>query len=106
MTTSERGRKAHHRAGGNHYDHLDEASIRALSRQAGGPPLFVVPLGLKGWLADRGVHVAVELDWWDLHRVGGVDVTLVPAQHWSARGHGVPRAERGPGRHVDGGTHS
>ena len=29
----------------NHYDHLDEASIRSLASQAGGPPLFIVPLG-------------------------------------------------------------
>jgi len=26
----------------NHYDHLDEASVKALAAQAGGPPLFVV----------------------------------------------------------------
>lgn len=70
----------------NHYDHLDEASVRALCKQADGPPLFVVPLGLKAWLADRGVRHAVELDWWDHHRVGDVDVALVPAQHWSGRG--------------------
>ncbi|HSW08490.1 MBL fold metallo-hydrolase, partial [Aquabacterium sp.] len=72
----------------NHYDHLDEASVKALNRQPGGPPLFVVPLGLKPWLAARGIRHAVELDWWDHHRLPqhGVDVVLVPAQHWSARG--------------------
>ena len=70
----------------NHYDHLDEASVLALCEQAGEPPVFIVPLGLKRWLADRGVHNAVELDWWDQHRVGGVDVALLPAQHWSGRG--------------------
>jgi N-acyl-phosphatidylethanolamine-hydrolysing phospholipase D len=70
----------------NHYDHLDEASIQALCKQAGGPPVFIVPLGLKRWLADRGVHDVVELDWWDQHPVGGADVALVPAQHWSGRG--------------------
>ena len=74
----------------NHYDHLDEASVNALNRQPGGPPLFVVPLGLKPWLADRGIRNAVELDWWQAQRVqapaGEVEVTLVPAQHWSARG--------------------
>src|ERR1700760_2715815 len=31
----------------NPYDHLDRASIQALSRQKGGPPLFLTPLGLK-----------------------------------------------------------
>jgi N-acyl-phosphatidylethanolamine-hydrolysing phospholipase D len=74
----------------NHYDHLDDASIRALNGQAGEPPLFVVPLGLKPWLAERGVRNAVELDWWQSRRMqspkGEVEVMLVPARHWSARG--------------------
>jgi N-acyl-phosphatidylethanolamine-hydrolysing phospholipase D len=73
----------------NHYDHLDDAAVRALNRQAGGPPLFAVPLGLKDWLAARGIANAIELDWWDSHAVSGpagdVDVMLVPAQHWSSR---------------------
>ena len=38
----------------NHYDHLDLASVKALAAQAGGPPLFVVPLGLKAWFAGIG----------------------------------------------------
>jgi N-acyl-phosphatidylethanolamine-hydrolysing phospholipase D len=74
----------------NHYDHLDAASVDALNRQAGGPPLFVVPLGLKPWLAARGVQNAVELDWWASHRLRlegrEVEVMLLPAHHWSARG--------------------
>ena len=39
----------------NHYDHLDDDSVRALAEQAGGSPLFVVPLGLKAWFAKRGI---------------------------------------------------
>jgi len=74
----------------NHYDHLDDTSLRRLNAQAGGPPLFVVPLGLKDWLAARGITNAVELDWWDTHRLaaphGEVQVMLLPARHWSARG--------------------
>lgn len=70
----------------NHYDHLDEASVRALAVQPGGPPLFIVPLGLKAWFAGLGLHGVVELDWWQSQRVGGVDVMLTPAQHWSGRG--------------------
>lgn len=74
----------------NHYDHLDEASAASLNGQPGGPPLFVVPLGLKPWLAQKGIANAVELDWWQGHTVtapgGEVEVKLVPAQHWSARG--------------------
>lgn len=70
----------------DHYDHLDEASVRALAAQPGGPPLFVVPLGIKAWLADRGITRAVELDWWQSTRVGEVEIVFTPAQHWSGRG--------------------
>ena len=70
----------------NHYDHLDEASVLALNRQAGGPPLFIVPLGLKAWLAGLGIDNAVELDWWHSQRVGESEVVLTPVQHWSGRG--------------------
>lgn len=70
----------------NHYDHLDDPSVRDLAAQPGGPPLFVVPLGLKAWLAERGITNVVELDWWQSHRLGQVEVVLTPAQHWSGRG--------------------
>jgi N-acyl-phosphatidylethanolamine-hydrolysing phospholipase D len=73
----------------NHYDHLDETSVKTLNAQAGGPPLFVVPLGLKTWFADIGIQRVMELDWWDSLRLdapgGAVDVVLTPAQHWSGR---------------------
>lgn len=70
----------------NHYDHCDVASLQGLNLQAGGPPLFLVPLGLKAWLADIGVTNAVELDWWQAHSLGGVEIVFTPVQHWSARG--------------------
>ena len=74
----------------NHYDHLDDASVRALAAQPGGSPLFVVPLGLKAWMAERGIDHVVELDWWQSHpvasKMGTVDVVLTPVQHWSGRG--------------------
>ena len=73
----------------NHYDHLDVASVQKLANQPGGSPLFIVPLGIKAWMAGQGVHNVVELDWWQSHPVvgvlGAVDVVLTPAQHWSGR---------------------
>jgi len=73
----------------NHYDHLDRASVKALARQCGGEPLFLVPLGLKPWLQRLGVTRAVELDWWEtyVHDSDGrrVEFHFTPAQHWSAR---------------------
>ena len=74
----------------NHYDHLDEASVRALASQPGGAPLFIVPLGNKAWMAERRITNVVELDWWQSHSIaapgGPVEVVLTPAQHWSGRG--------------------
>lgn len=74
----------------NHYDHLDDASVRALAHQPGGAPLFVVPLGNRAWMAERGITNVVELDWWQSHPIaapgGPVQIVLTPAQHWSGRG--------------------
>lgn len=74
----------------NHYDHLDAGTVRALNAQRGGPPLFVVPLGLDLWLAEEGITNVQRLDWWQQHRVpapagGELVLHLVPAQHWSSR---------------------
>ena len=69
----------------NHYDHLDEASVVALAAQAGGPPLFVVPLGIKAWFAVHGIDGVVELDWWQSVHAGEIEIFFVPSQHWSGR---------------------
>jgi len=69
----------------NHYDHLDRKSIEALARQRGGPPMFLVPLGISRWLGKLGITNAAELDWWELHEHRGVEFHLTPAQHWSGR---------------------
>lgn len=70
----------------DHYDHCDLPSLKALAAQAGGPPIFLVPLGLKALLDAAGITHVVELDWWQGHTLGGVEIVLTPVQHWSARG--------------------
>lgn len=69
----------------NHYDHLDTESVEALNGQPGGPPLFLVPLGIKDWLAKKGITNARELDWGDKTEAAGLHFWFVPATHWSAR---------------------
>lgn len=69
----------------NHYDHLDADSVLALNAQPGGPPLFVVPLGIERWLEGVGITNARALDWWDSVQVAGLTITLTPVQHWSRR---------------------
>jgi N-acyl-phosphatidylethanolamine-hydrolysing phospholipase D len=67
----------------DHYDHLDEPTVRRL--HAKFDPVFVVPMGVKSWLADRGIHNAIELEWGQSVFVKGVQVICTPAQHGSGR---------------------
>jgi N-acyl-phosphatidylethanolamine-hydrolysing phospholipase D len=69
----------------SHYDHLDAATLRRLLARPGPPPLFVAPLGVDRWLRAAGATRVIGLDWWDAHTVDGLELTLTPAQHWSAR---------------------
>ena len=68
----------------NHYDHLDDATVRELARR--DAPAFVVPVGLGAWFARRRIGHVSELDWWQSTVVRGLRVHGVPAQHFSGRG--------------------
>jgi N-acyl-phosphatidylethanolamine-hydrolysing phospholipase D len=65
----------------NHYDHLDDATIRRL----GDGPEYLVPKGLGSWLRKRGCRKVRELDWWEEAQVDGLRITATPCQHWSKR---------------------
>lgn len=69
----------------NHYDHLDEATVRRLAAMPQGSPRFLVPLGLKRWFADLGIERVDEYDWWQHTKEGPLAITFVPVQHWSRR---------------------
>lgn len=70
----------------NHYDHLDLPSLKQLNAQAGGPPLFIVPLGNAALLRQHGISHIKELDWWESVTLRDeLRITLVPTQHWSKR---------------------
>ena len=68
----------------NHYDHLDEKSIRALA-QTHPNIKFLVPLGLAPLLKDWGAEDVEELDWWQPVTISGVEIQTTPVQHWSKR---------------------
>lgn len=70
----------------NHYDHLDEASIKHLYQRFGETVQFLVPLGLARWFHKRGIYQVREMDWWQSVSLPGVQATFVPAQHFSGRG--------------------
>ena len=76
----------------NHYDHLDEPTVKMLHKLH--PDItWIVPLGVKKWFSRRGIKRVVELSWWDnadLSPEGNSELTLsitaVPTQHFSGRG--------------------
>jgi L-ascorbate metabolism protein UlaG (beta-lactamase superfamily) len=68
----------------NHYDHCDLPTLRALERRFG--PRVITPLGNGRLLRSAEVHQVEELDWWQQSTAASPHVTLVPAQHFSARG--------------------
>jgi L-ascorbate metabolism protein UlaG (beta-lactamase superfamily) len=65
----------------SHYDHLDVPTLKAARATV------YAGLGLRRALRREGLTCA-ELGWWQSARVGGVEITFVPAQHWSRRGLG------------------
>jgi N-acyl-phosphatidylethanolamine-hydrolysing phospholipase D len=70
----------------DHYDHLDEPSIRELHGRFGRNVTWITPLEYRDWFARRGVQRLTELDWWESADLGGMTVTATPAQHWTRRG--------------------
>lgn len=72
----------------DHYDHLDEATVRALDERG---VTFYVPLGVGSHLERWGVTRYEELDWWQhavIRHEDGSQLRLqaTPAQHFSGRG--------------------
>mmetsp|Transcript_17903 Transcript_17903/g.23584 ORF Transcript_17903/g.23584 Transcript_17903/m.23584 type:complete len:390 (+) Transcript_17903:341-1510(+) len=73
----------------NHYDHLDEPTVKAL----GNDPTYFVPMGLKNWFSRRAITNCHEMSWWEDNTVRinindelhEIDIICTPSQHWSSR---------------------
>jgi L-ascorbate metabolism protein UlaG (beta-lactamase superfamily) len=64
----------------NHYDHMDVATLRRLHAP------IVTPLGNAALLRRHGIDGAIDLDWWETTKhANGIETTVVPARHFSAR---------------------
>ena len=72
----------------NHYDHLDDVTVRRLAR-AYPDAAWILPLGLAPFVRTRGARRVTELDWWQEHEASPLlRIAATPAQHFSARGFG------------------
>lgn len=68
----------------NHYDHLDKGTLRRLGERGIGA--VVTPLGNATYLPAILAQRTQEGDWWDtVTGPQGSRITIVPAQHFSAR---------------------
>ncbi|MGB6019418.1 MAG: MBL fold metallo-hydrolase [Sulfurimonadaceae bacterium] len=68
----------------DHYDHLDENSIKKLNNKV---EKFYTTLGVGKILESFGVdkNKITELDWWQSIDVGNIKLTATPTQHFSGR---------------------
>ncbi len=71
----------------NHYDHLDEKTVRFLSKKFSNIR-WIVPKNVKKWFDKRKIDHVHELAWWEtfLSEKQKVRIHAVPAQHFSGRG--------------------
>jgi len=69
----------------DHYDHLDRATINAMTQW---DTTFVTPLGVGAFLIRWGIPESRirELDWWKSIRIGELEIVATPARHASGRG--------------------
>ncbi len=71
----------------DHYDHLDEGTVRRLHERFGDALRWVTPLAYREWMGKRGVRSVTELDWGEATELAGAArVTCLPVQHWTRRG--------------------
>lgn len=68
----------------DHYDHLDDGTIRALTARFPRMRWFA-PLGVAPFLRRRGAALVKEMDWWEEHEATGAVFGCTPAQHFSGR---------------------
>ncbi|GAA5317267.1 MAG: MBL fold metallo-hydrolase [Candidatus Pelagadaptatus aseana] len=68
----------------DHYDHLDEGTIRRLHPKVSH---FYVPLGVAKYLRQWGVpdDKISEFDWWQQATVGDTAIVSTPSNHFSGR---------------------
>ncbi|MBM3381453.1 MAG: MBL fold metallo-hydrolase [Betaproteobacteria bacterium] len=68
----------------DHFDHMDLPTLEYFAKRDN--PVVVAGKGNKPLLEDTGFKNVIELNWWEKHNFNNsVEITFVPAQHWSTR---------------------
>ncbi|CAF1198695.1 unnamed protein product [Rotaria sordida] len=72
----------------NHYDHLDQPSVKSLNERYGNQLTWFCGQGGRQWFLDIHIENVIELDWWEEWKhpeKEHVKIAFCPAQHWSRR---------------------
>jgi N-acyl-phosphatidylethanolamine-hydrolysing phospholipase D len=64
-----------------HYDHLDKPSLALLSKKTH----VITPLGYNDIFSELDMRNRTQLDWFNSHRDGKLQITLLPCNHWTMR---------------------
>jgi L-ascorbate metabolism protein UlaG (beta-lactamase superfamily) len=64
-----------------HYDHLDKASLATFNKGTH----VVTPLGYNQIFSELEMNNRTQLDWYNRYREGGLEITLLPCNHWTMR---------------------
>ena len=65
----------------NHRDHMDVPTLKRL----GPDVVYAVPQGLGRSFERAGLRRVVEMAWWQEQDIAGLNISFVPAEHWSRR---------------------
>jgi N-acyl-phosphatidylethanolamine-hydrolysing phospholipase D len=73
----------------DHYDHLDDATVRRLHARFGDAVRWFTPGGYTPWFRRRRIRNVTELAWWAESSLdtpdGPARVVALPARHWARR---------------------
>ena len=67
----------------NHFDHMDIETLERFAKRDQSKILF--GLGSKYYLKKTSQKNSIELDWNQSHQTNNLEVTFLPANHWSKR---------------------
>jgi len=72
-----------------HMDHLNLPSLRKIIQRTyrlrGEGPIVVIPEGVEDLVDTLGFSLVMSTRWWQTVKIGEVEITMTPAQHWGAR---------------------
>lgn len=68
----------------NHYEHMDKPALKQLYNRFPNAKIYT-GIGNRKDVEETGFKDITEMDWWQTEKLEELDITFVPARHFSAR---------------------